>query len=100
METKEQKEKVITAIVAGLVLILAVFGSEFRSYGESANTNMEMNDVFDVNIEWEDLRGEQLFEVEEPEIKTMKLYSESGELLEMLTLLEGCLLYTSPSPRD
>jgi len=30
-----------------------------------------------------------LFEVEEPEIKTMKLYSESGELLEMLTLLEG-----------
>ena len=88
METKKQNEKIITILVAGLVLILAVFGSEFRSYGESANTKIEMNDVFDLDITLEELRGEELFEVEEPTMKTAKLYNEKGELLEMLILLE------------
>ena len=88
MEAQKQNEKMITVLIAGLVLILAVFGSEFRSYGESANTTVEESEVWVADLDREDLFGEEVFEVEEPILKTAKLYNEEGVLLEMLILTE------------
>ncbi len=88
MKTKEQNEKIITALVAGVVLIMAVFGSEFRSYGESANTKIEVSKAPEATLSWDDLREEEVFELAEPVVKTAKLYNQKGELVEMAILLE------------
>ena len=92
MEKQAKNEKMITAMIAGLVLILAVFGSEFRTYGESANTMNVYNEVEEVAME--EMDREALFPVEvielaEPVMKTAKLYNQEGELIEMLIMLEG-----------
>jgi len=91
MEKQARNEKMITALIAGLVLILAVFGSEFRSYGESANT-ANMHNEFEV-VAFESIDREELFPVEiyevEPVLKTAKLYNEQGEMIEMLILQEN-----------
>ena len=88
METQKQNEKMVTILIAGLVLILAVFGSEFRSHGESANTTVERNEVWTADLDRENLFTEVLFELDEPALKTAKLYNEEGQLLEMLILTE------------
>ncbi len=91
MKAASKTQKAMALFVGVVVSALAIFAGEFSSHGETID-----NSIYELNIDENALieraieeMSEEEYMIEEVALKTIKVFDQDNELVEVISLWEG-----------